>query len=427
MLAGKSPQSIAALIASAILDAILATSLAQAQPSRQLLTVGHPTVEAALVACDSDGTFQFRIGEETWQIASNDLVRWSTPSLDLHKSELVLIDGSRLVVAESWTGQGALHLDAENVSVTTKLLGQVSVPRPLVQAILWNPPAECLRRTRLLDRLLAFPRDNDHLLLTNGDVLTGQLLQTKSERVAGKNRTKISFKIRQTPTSFVADRVAGVAFKKLTTTTPERGLAIGLDDGSYLMTTALQVAKGGYEIQLVTGIQLSGTGPNDIVHLQALGKPTHYLSDLEAVEYSHRPYLDIPWPYQPDRNLRGGQLRVGRKIYNKGIAMHSESRLTFDLPRSETTGKDGLKYKRFVAQAAIDDLAENGGSVVFRVLLRTDVGWQTAFSSPVLRGGDQPLAVKVELKNAKQIALVANYADRGDERDHANWLDARLE
>ncbi|NOY43067.1 MAG: hypothetical protein GXP26_14685 [Planctomycetes bacterium] len=415
-----------ASIASAILAAIMATSLAQAQPPRQLITVGHPPENATLVACDPDGTFQFRIGEETRQITSNDLVRWSTPSLDLHKSELVLVDGSRLVVAESWTGQGALQLDEENVSVTTKLLGKVSVPRRLVQTILWNPPAECLRRTHMLDRLLAFPKDNDHLLLTNGDILAGQLLQTKSEQVAGKSRTTVSFKIREATTSFAADRVAGVAFKKSTVPTPERGLAIGLSDGSYLMTTALQLTKGGYKIKLASGIHLTGTNPNDIIHLQALGKPT-YLSDLEAAEYSHRPYLDIPWPYQPDRNLQGGPLRVGGKIYNKGIAMHSESRLTFDLPRAKVTGKTEFKHKRFVAQAAIDDLAENGGSVVFRVLLRSDAGWQTAFSSPVLRGGDQPLAVTVELKNAKQIALVANYADRGDERDHANWLDARLE
>jgi hypothetical protein len=48
-------------------------------------------------------------------------------------------------------------------------------------------------------------------------------------------------------------------------------------------------------------------------------------------------------------------------------------------------------------------------------------------TSEVIRGGDAPVPISVPLGDAKGLALVVDYADRGDELDHADWLDARLE
>jgi hypothetical protein len=64
---------------------------------------------------------------------------------------------------------------------------------------------------------------------------------------------------------------------------------------------------------------------------------------------------------------------------------------------------------------------------VFRVLLHADSHWRQVYKSPVVRGGDAPQETAVELDQADQLALEVDYADRGDERDYANWLDARLE
>jgi hypothetical protein len=83
--------------------------------------------------------------------------------------------------------------------------------------------------------------------------------------------------------------------------------------------------------------------------------------------------------------------------------------------------------RRFAAEVAIDDAAIGRGSVVFRVLLLENGTWRSTYVSPVVRGGDVPLPISVELGNAEKIALEVGYADRGDERDYANWLDARFE
>ncbi|MBI2477669.1 MAG: NPCBM/NEW2 domain-containing protein, partial [Planctomycetia bacterium] len=106
----------------------------------------------------------------------------------------------------------------------------------------------------------------------------------------------------------------------------------------------------------------------------------------------------------------------------KGIGMHSTSRVAYNLDR---------KYRSFQAEVAIDDHAGQQGSVVFRVLTEVDSDageskWRLAFTSPIVRGGDRPLPIAIDVVNATRLALVIEMADRVDTRDYANWLDARL-
>jgi hypothetical protein len=79
-------------------------------------------------------------------------------------------------------------------------------------------------------------------------------------------------------------------------------------------------------------------------------------------------------------------------------------------------------FRRFQSLIGIDDSTAGRGSVIFRVL----VDGQERFASPILRGGDAPLPVSVDLRGAKKLELLVDYADRADVLDHADWLDARL-
>ena len=105
------------------------------------------------------------------------------------------------------------------------------------------------------------------------------------------------------------------------------------------------------------------------------------------------------------------------RIYLKGLSMHSAGRAVYQL--------DGT-YRSFEATIALDDTANGRGSASFRVFLVRGNDWEEAFNSNIVRGGDQPQAVSVELGDARGLALLVDYADRGDELDHASWLDARL-
>ena len=106
-------------------------------------------------------------------------------------------------------------------------------------------------------------------------------------------------------------------------------------------------------------------------------------------------------------------MRAGDRLYAKGIAMHSASRLTYRLERP---------YSRFEAELAIDAETSGRGSVTFRVFADRE----QKFASEVIRGGQAPLPISVDIRGAKQVSLLIDFAERGDEQDHADWLDARF-
>jgi hypothetical protein len=193
---------------------------------------------------------------------------------------------------------------------------------------------------------------------------------------------------------------------------------VGLSDGSLLAVREFAREGDQLVLKLDGGIVLRGAAVENVVALQPLGQDVRYLSDMEPLRYVHVPYLDLTWPLGRDTNVMGGRLRTGGKLFWKGLGVHSAARLVYRL--------DGT-HQHFAALAAIDDSAARGGSVIVRVLLAEGDAWREAYTSPVTRGGDEPVPIFVSVGQAKGLALVVDYADRGDELDHANWLDARLE
>jgi hypothetical protein len=88
---------------------------------------------------------------------------------------------------------------------------------------------------------------------------------------------------------------------------------------------------------------------------------------------------------------------------------------------------DVTGYRKFEAELAVDDAAGLRGIVIFRVLLQSAPNeWTPAYESPVVRGGEAPIPISIDLKGATRLALIVDFADRGDECDWANWLATRL-
>jgi hypothetical protein len=178
------------------------------------------------------------------------------------------------------------------------------------------------------------------------------------------------------------------------------------------MASALSLAEDVLQISVQDAKSWS-TAPKEMVFLQPRGGQAIYLSDLKPEGHRHVSYLTMTWPFRSDRSVCGAMLQVGGKAYLKGLGMHSASRITYVLSEP---------YRRFQAALAIDDQAEGGGSVAFRVF----VDGQVRYSSPMVRGGQDPLPISVDLAGAKRLDLVVDFAERADELDRADWLDARL-
>ena len=257
------------------------------------------------------------------------------------------------------------------------------------------------------------------MLLENGDELAGTLV--------GLTELSVEVVVAGTSAGIEMDRVKAVVFNprlRARRTPGARRIMVGLADGSRLLAESIAVEAApeteGEQTDKPATVAIrpfdsaSWSTPLDrVVWLMPLGRRAVYLSDLEPSGYRHVPFLTLSWPYRVDRNVLGGRLRADGKLYVKGVGMHSASRLTWRLDKP---------YRRFEADLALDDRVGNSGSVVYRVF----VDRAEKYASPVLRGDSPILPISVDISGGKAISLIVDFAERGDELDHADWLNARL-
>jgi hypothetical protein len=382
---------------------------------------------AKLVALDGAGRVVFQpvneAGESTGSPRTFDLdafVRWGNPATIAPQPIILLSDGSRLVAAADWSGSPAVRLEGDSLVVRTNEWGDVRLARQQLRGVVFaqrNSPAD---RRRLEDWVRAADSTQEQLLLTNKDRVTGPIKAFPGGSLtfatdAGDAKLPIS-------------RVEAFAFGRQTGDTggapsvesepADAPLLLGMRSGSLLRAVHATANENVCELTLDGGTVLKGNAFEDLVYLQTVRSNRFvYLSDVEPADYRHVPYLDLPWPYKRDHNVLGGPLVAGGKCFTKGLGMHSAARLTYKLERA---------YKRFDALAAIDDSALKRGSVTFAVYVLRDGKWQLAYTSDVVRGGEAPRNISVDVSGADAMTLVVDFADRGDELDHADWLDARL-
>jgi len=382
----------------AVLVAIAALPV-RAQTSVVVPVEGGP-FEAALSAIDSDWQVTFGFGDERRVLPATELVRWGVWGEPGRGPVLVLADGGRLVA-------DVFEADKERLAADSGLFGLVEIPLELVAGVAFRLPANRQRRERLFDRIASAAGDRDLVILANGDEVTGRVEAIREDAI--KLETAVG------PVDVVIDRALALAFNPaLLHREKRKGLhaAAGFSDGSRLVSDRLVLGEESLSIDTADGLRWNTDG-DALVAIQPLGGGVTYLSDLKANDDRHVPFLELDWPYRTDRNVSGGLLRSGGRLYLKGLGVHSAARLTYLLTKP---------YRRFEAEFGIDDCTSGGGSVRFRVF----VDGQLRHTSDTIRGGTVPAPVSVDLSGAKRLDLVVDFADRADEQDHANWLDARL-
>jgi hypothetical protein len=379
------------------------------QPGELVRTDGTRT-PATLVSVQPDLTITVKTETGNLTAPADQFVRWGLPAEPRRGPQVLLSDGSLLL-------GDVVAIDGERLLLAADLWAEISLPMELVRGIIFWPPPDELKRDRLLDRLADNARQSDQVLLENGDLLDGRFTGLKDDTVGIQLASGQSQIPLQRVTALLLDPSLVAA-----PTTADRYLRVGFRDGTLLRTSRITAGQGRVSLTLAGGVKLSSAADWDtsaeLVFIASRGPHVTYVSDLKPLGYKYIPFLDLAWDYYEDRNAVGGRLRAHGHLYEKGLGMHSTSRLAYALDRP---------YRLFAAELAVDDSARGGGSVVFRVLRdQADGAWQEAYRSPVVRGGTPPVAIQADVAGAKRLVLIVEFADRGDQRDHADWLDARL-
>ncbi len=387
-----------ALVAAALLLTAVTATAQETTP--QALPVDGEPFAGKLVGVDDQWRLTFRDDGQTRQLPAEELVRWGTCVEPTEQPLLVLADGG-LLVAE------VLTIDAEKLTVESALFGRLTLPLETVAGVVFQLPPVAARRDRLLDRVGSAKGDADSVWLLNGDEISGLIEAVQQDTV--RVQADIG------PIAIEIARIAALVFNPDLKQQPEPTdlrAWLGTTDGSRLLATQLELDDKSLRLTTSAGL-IWKTDPGELVWLQPSADRVVYLSDLEPTDYRHEPFLNLSWPYRTDRSVTGTHLRADGRIYFKGLGTHSAARLSYRLDES---------YERFEAELAIDDSTEGHGSVQYRIL----VDGTEKYASPIVRGNDPPLSVKVEMTGAKRLELIVDYAEQADQQDHANWLDARL-
>ncbi len=436
--------------------------------STEVVPIDGRPFTAKLIAAGADWRLTFRADDKEREMPAADLVRWGRCPEQGRTGGLLAPDGG-------WIPARVVSADSERIAAESDLLGRFLLPLDRIAAIYFSPlsfhhQAEPSARAntyyRLDDvnnsrRLTAsgelpamlptsrrqfvsgyYPINHPAIdkqtpvdapgaktVLKNGDMLTGLLLGIADNSV--RLETDLG------EIEITTDRIAAIVFpaKPRPPAAPgPRPLQawLGLSDGTRLPADRLTIG-GGTATFSALGREWK-TRAENLVFLQPLGGRAIYLSDLTPVEYQQTPFVPQPpsaaseksnlaWPWRADRNVTGGPLRSGGKLFMKGIGVHGAARLVYEIsPRTPSGAGPGARAKRFQALAGIDDSTDGRGSVRFRVL----VDGIEKYAGPIIRGGEPPRTIEVDLTDAKRLELVVDYADRADLLDRADWIEARI-
>jgi hypothetical protein len=399
-------------------DLLGAAELPEARP-----VDGEP-FRAALEGFDADGKVQFGAGAPLASLPLADLATWGAFVEPARGTQLLLAGGGVIVADVLEIDKDRLLADlrhAKDHGLDAPPTGEIKLPLESLLGVIFHAPADRSRRDPLIARVSSAAGDADRVILDNGDELTGAIQGLSAPGGAlDAGIKKLSLETAGGRVEVEAAKVAAIAFNPALGSRPRAsGLRtiVGFQDGSRVMATSLSGAGETARLKLVSGLELEAK-ISAIVALQTFGGRVTYLSDLKSSGYKHLPYLQLSWPFRADRSALGSPLRAAGKLYLKGLGMHSAARLTYDLDRP---------YQQFAAELAVDDETAGRGSVVFRVFVDDGAGnGAFKYTSPVIRGGDPPTPISVDLTGAKRLSLLVEYSDRGDELDHADWLNARL-
>lgn len=289
----------------------------------------------------------------------------------------------------------------------------IAQPDKVVAAIwLAAPPADTPTDPAKYAWLAATP-SRDVLLYRNGDSARGALIAFTD---GGVKFTPDGGTVREVPLKDLAAIGFNPRFAR--PGKPKGTYArLVLTDGTRLDVTEPAIKNSAIVVKAVCGPTIE-VPLKQLVALDVLQGPATYLSDLKPKKAETAGFLGEGWPWAADRTVRGQPLRLltkdGETVADKGIGTHPKTTLTYAL--------DG-KYTRFEANVGLDAATGKRGRADVRILID---GKEVDLPALKALAAGPAVAVRVNVKGAKELALVVDFGPTGDVQADVNWGEARL-
>jgi hypothetical protein len=294
-----------------------------------------------------------------------------------------------------------------SLDVQSDALGKLALPFDCLLGVIMSPPSQNDDLDALWDRVRLEPRRTEVVWLTNGDRVAGGFLGLDDK----KFRIQVDGKSREIDRS----GVLAIGFDPALIKYPRPGsdfMELTLTDGTRLGVEGARIEEG--SVLAKTRFDASIRLPlGELVNVYARSRSVVYLSERTPAKVVYVPYIGPTREYRVDRTVEGHAFQLAGRAYDHGIGTQSRTLLAYSIEPGD---------RRFQALVGVDERAGPLGSVVFRVLVDN----VERFRSPPLADRDVPKSIDVDLSGGKFLILVTEFGDRGNVRDLADWVEARL-
>jgi hypothetical protein len=361
----------------------------------------------ALVRLDADGSAQVAGAPAVTgaELVALRRVGLPMPQFPHDRPHALMVTGDRLP-------GNAVAINGDDLRVLADLgtPQEVTIPLPSLSAVWFTERAALKAATPAGRRLLAEKRRQDVVLLTNGDTLQGTVVKLDADGPLRLDRGGAEVAIAR-------ERLQGLLLNTDLARTPRpraayRQLVLANGARLSLRTAVMEGAS-------VLGETLGGARVrvplSAVAALNTYQGKAVYLSELQPRQYEHTPFLGARWPFAVNRCVTGQDMRLAGGTYDRGLGLHSESRIAFTPPSGST---------RFEALVGLDELSGRSGHVRVKVLADD----RPLLDPPAeISGTDPPKYLRLDLpREARELTLVVEFGRGGDVQDHVDLADARF-
>ena len=247
---------------------------------------------------------------------------------------------------------------------------------------------------------------HDHVQFTNGDRLSGAMLQVLSQAVQWKS-TLGSIRI---PLA----RIATINLAQTRAPSVYRGPRIRMTFSDGTMVTASAMAWRGTALVLtVPSITAIKCGVATIQRIDILGGNLTWLTDIAPQKYVQIPYVGTPWPLVNNGSCVMRSLKVNGRVFRHGLGTHVAARLIYNLAD---------KYSKLTFIPAMDQSSRPWGSC--KVLVQAD--GKTVYTSGILTPGELLPPVLLPVKQVKAVEFIISGIHAYGVRGRVDILNAAL-
>lgn len=274
---------------------------------------------------------------------------------------------------------------------------------------LWSP--EYAGKTSELDRS-GEPQDADSVYAKNKD---GQI-QRVSGTVIGIAAESLKFDYQGTERTIALERVVAVIPRRVEpeqVAGPRRThILFDFCGPNQLVGQLSELTPGSVAIELPWGETIE-VSRNWVYKMQVLNGRMQSLQELEPAVVVKTPFFDHILPWQSGRSLTGGTLQIGDKTYSKGLCLHAQTRLTYEL-RGE--------FERFQCDLGLQQTDGAAGNALVRIV----ADGEDLFAADEVQTADETRSLDLDVTGKDQLVLEVDFGRNMHIGDHVVFGDARL-